>query len=455
MTGIVREVSEATVAGSIVVDLIVIVALVAFNAFFAAAEIALVSVRQVRLRQLATEGNQAARAALHLAESPARFLSTVQVGVTLSGFFASALGAVSLVVAFTALLGTVPAFPADWAYVVSLVLVTTLISFISLVFGELVPKTLAVQGAEQVSLVVARPVLWLSRLAAPIVSLLTGTTNLVLRLLGSQRQAQFPSISEAELLAMVETGKDEGVIEASAASMTEGVFSLGNRRTRELMVHRVDVAALPVEAMVGDARRLFISRGHSRMPVYEGSLDHIVGVLHMKDLLSLTGPDVDGRPIAPLVRPPLYVPEGQAADTLMRQLQRERRHLAIVIDEHGGTAGIITLEDLLEEIVGEIVDEYDPDTPEPLTQVDQDQVVVSGGVPIADLNDALDLRLAEAGVDTIAGLVTSTLGRFARVGDIIELDEASVEVLAVDRNRIRRLRVTRTTPRPSWDTDGS
>jgi putative hemolysin len=442
------------VTGGILTDLLLIVALILLNAFFAAAEIALVSARRVRLRQLAEEGHPAARIALRLAENPARFLSTVQIGITLAGFFASAVGALSLVSALTGVLATLPAPLGDAAGAIALIVVTTTISFVSLVLGELAPKTLAVQAADQIALAVARPIALLARLAAPIVTLLTGTTNLVLRLIGSHRQAQFPSVSQEELLAMVETGKDEGVIDAAEASMTEGVFGLSDRRARELMVPRVDVAALPIEATVAEARRLFIARGHSRMPVYQGDLDHIVGVLHMKDLLSLSGPEIDNRPIAPLIRPPLYVPEGQSAAVLMRQLQKERRHLAIVIDEHGGTAGIITLEDLLEEIVGEIADEYDPDAQEPLTRVGADEVIVTGGLPIADLNDALDLKLAEPGVDTIGGLVTARLGRFARVGDIVELDDARAEVLAVDRNRIRRLRIARTAPRPTWDAEG-
>jgi len=439
------------VTGGILTDLLLIAALIVLNAFFAAAEIALVSARRVRLRQLADEGNRAARAALRLAENPARFLSTVQVGITLAGMFASAIGALSLVAALTGVLTSLPGPLGEAAGAIALVLVTVAISFVSLIVGELAPKTLAVQAADQVALAVAGPITLLARVAAPIISLLTGTTNLVLRLIGSQRRAQFPSISQAELLAMVETGKDEGVIDATEASMTEGVFGLGDRRARELMVPRVDLAALPKAATVAEARRLFITRGHSRMPVFDGDLDHIIGVLHMKDLLSLSGADLDSRPIERLVRPPLYVPEGQSAAVLMRQLQRERRHLAIVIDEHGGTAGIVTLEDLLEEIVGEIADEYDPDAHEPLQQVATDEVIVTGGLSVADLNDALDLNLHEPAVDTIGGLVTATLGRFARVGDILDLDDARVEVLAVDRNRIRRLRIVRTTPRAAWD----
>jgi putative hemolysin len=443
------------VTGGLFWDIVLIIALILLNAFFAAAEIALVSARRVRLRQLATEGNSAARTALRLAENPTHFLSTVQIGITVAGFLASAIGALSLVAALTDVLARLPGPLAGAANAIALVVVTVLLSFVSLILGELAPKTLAFGAADSVALAVARPIALLARLTAPIVTLLTVSTNLVLRLTGTHRRAQFPSISQEELLAMVEAGKDEGVIDAAEAAMTEGVFGLNDRRASELMVPRVDVIALPASATVADARRLFISRGHSRMPVYEGDLDHIVGVLHMKDLLSLTGPAVEERLIGPLVRPPLYVPEGQLASALLRQLQRARRHLAIVIDEHGGTAGIITLEDLLEEIVGEIADEYDPEAQEPLTRLSPDEVVVSGGLPIADLNDALDLKLGEPGVDTVGGLVVAQLGRFARVGDVVEFPDCRVEVLAVDRNRIRRLRATRTTRRPTWEDEDS
>jgi magnesium and cobalt transporter len=172
-------------------------------------------------------------------------------------------------------------------------------------------------------------------------------------------------------------------------------------------------------------------------------------------MVTLSHADSDSLPVAPLIRPPLFVPEGQPAAILLRQLQRERRHLALVIDEHGGTAGIITLEDLLEEIVGEIADEYDPDAQEPLTVVAPDEIIVIGGLPIADLNDALDLELVEPGVDTVGGLITARLGRFARVGDLLELTDVRLEVLTVERTRIRRLRATRLTPRSGRDYDGA
>jgi putative hemolysin len=440
------------VTGGIITDIVLIGVLLLINAFLAAAEIALVSARRPRLRQLAEEGNRAAQTALNLAETPAFFLATIQIGITVAGFFTSAVGAVSLVAALAALFGGLPAM-GGVAETVSLVIVTTLLSFISIVLGELVPKTIAFQAADRIVLLVAPPIAFLARLTAPIVGLLTFLTNLILRLLGSERKAQFPSVSQDELLAMVETGKDEGVISPAQASMTEGVFGLSDRRARELMVPRVDVAALPSTATIAEARRLFVERGHSRIPIYEGDIDHIVGVLHTKDLLRLTGPDVDQQPVKALAREPLYVPEGHLASTLLRQLQRERRHLAIVIDEHGGTAGLITLEDLLEEIVGEITDEYDPDANDPLETVSEDEIVVSGGLPISDLNEALDLNLEEAGVDTVGGLITARLERFARVGETVDLGDATAEVLAMDRNRIRRVRVVRAAPRSRRQTE--
>ena len=202
------------------------------------------------------------------------------------------------------------------------------------------------------------------------------------------------------------------------------------------MVSRVNVVALPAAATVGEARRLFGARGFSRLPVHEGGLDRVVGVLYVKDLVALAGPDADAGPVGPLARPPLFVPAGQPALALLAQLQRERRHLAVVVDEHGGTAGVVTPEDVLEEIVGEIADEFEPAGAAALERVAGGAAEVAGALPLADLNDALDLELAEPGVDTVGGLVTARLGRFARPGDVIEVDEARLEVLRADGARV-------------------
>ncbi len=437
----------------LLVDLLLIAALILVNAFFAAAEIALVSARRPRLRQLAEEGNRAARTVLRLVEEPARFLSTVQVGITIAGFFASAVGALSLVSALTGVLRALPPPLGEWAATLALIIVTSLIAFASIVLGELVPKTLALQAADRLALLLARPIALLARLARPIVALLTGTTNLILRLLGSRQRAQFPSVSQEELLAMVETGKDEGVISSAEADMTEGVFGLRERRARELMVPRVDVVALPHVTTVAEARQFFSEREHSRVPVYERDLDHILGIVHAKDLLRFSDQAAERQVVGRLITPALYVPESQPATVLLRQLQSQRRHLAVVIDEYGGTVGVVTLEDVLEEIVGEIADEHDPAEEAALTAVNADEVLVSGGLAVADLNDALALKLGEPGVDTVGGLVMARLERFARPGDVVDLGEAEAEVLAMDERRIRRVRVRRTVPRVSWEDD--
>ena len=430
-------------------DLLIIGALILMNAFFAGAEIALVSASRPRLRQLAEDGNQSARAVLRLVENPTHFLSTVQVGITIAGFFASAVGAVSLVAVLTGTFENAFGPMAGFANTAALIVVTSLIAFASIVLGELVPKSLAIRAADRIALLVARPVTLLAKVARPVVLALTGTTNVFLRLFGASQQARLPSITREELLTLLESGKDEGVIGAREAAMTEGVFDLRDRVARELMAPRVDVVGVPATATVEEARDIFLSHGHSRMPVYDGDLDHISGILYVKDLLRYCGMATD-QPVARLARPPLYVPEGQPAARLLRQMQQERRHLAVIVDEHGGTAGIITLEDLLEEIVGEIADEYDPHAEDPLKVVAEDEIIISGRLPIADLNDALELELSEPGVDTVSGLITTRLGRFAQVGDMVEMEEAVAEVLAVDRTRVRQARVRRTAPRPDW-----
>jgi putative hemolysin len=435
---------------ALLLNILLILVLILVNSFFAAAEIALVSARRPRMQQLAEDGNPAARTVLRLVEEPARFLSTIQVGITLAGFFASAVGAIALSAALGAALAGLPGPLGAAADTLALVIITLIISFASIVLGELVPKTLAIKAADRIALLVARPVALLARVARPIVALLTGTTNLLLQLAGSQQRATLPSITTEELLSLLETGKDEGVIAPAEAAMTEGVFGLGVRRAREIMAPRVDLAALPRTATLAEARRFVFECGHSRVPVYDGDLDHIVGIVHAKDLLHASEDEAAGASVEALAQPPYYVPESVLVSDLLQRLQREHRHLAVVIDEHGGTAGIVTLEDVLEEIVGEIADEYDPATEPRLRSLGPEEAIVSGSLSVADLNDALEVELFEAGVDTIGGLVTARLERFARPGDVVDLGEVRAEVLAVNGRRIRRVRIVRT-PRSSQE----
>ncbi|MBX6342042.1 MAG: HlyC/CorC family transporter [Thermomicrobiaceae bacterium] len=428
------------------VEIAIIVLLLGLNAFLAASEISIVSARPARLRPLAEEGDRSAARVLSLKEDPSGFLATVQVGITLAGFFASAVGAVSLVEILSTWLAGAPAgVVAENAPGIALVGVTALLSFVSIIFGELVPKTLAVRRAEGLALLLVRPLDALGWASRPIVALLTGTTNVVLRLLGAEGRAHLPSVTQDELLAMLETAEDEGVVEAAEADLIEEAFQFGRTIARTIMVPRVDIVALEAATPVREAVDRFFSTGFSRLPVYRESLDAIVGVLYVRDVFRLvwTEPETAAKPVADVVRPAYFVPDTKPIDELLTELRARRTHLAICVDEYGGVAGLVTMEDVLEELVGEITDEFDPGY-EPIRQVAPGVFDVDGRIGVRDLLDRLDLGPEAIGPfesESVGGLIADHLGRIPAPGDVVQTGALRLEVRAVTGRRVSHVRV--------------
>lgn len=433
------------------IELLVIVLLLGTNAFLAASELALVSASRPRLRSMAEEGNGAARRALDLAETPARFLATVQIGITVAGFFAAAVGAVTLTTYLDDGLAELPVdFIADNSRAIAFVLITVLLSFLSIVFGELAPKTFAVNHADSIALKIAGPIYFLSQLMRPVVRLLTGVTNAVLRLFGSDTRANMPRVTEAEILAMLDTAHEEGVVEKNEADLVEEALSFGGIQVRNVMIHRVDVETIPGDLTLHEAMRVFFRTGYSRLPVYRESQDDIAGVLHIKDVFRLLfdNPNAGAMHSAELVRPAYVVPETRPIDDTLQDLRTQRTHIAIVVDEYGGLAGIVTLEDLIEELVGEISDEFDPGY-EPLHEVSPDLFDIDGRLSLLDLLDRLDLPrsvLEATEAESVGGLVTDTLERIPAVGDEVEIGPLRFEVKAMDGYRVALVRVERVRP---------
>ncbi|TAK30000.1 MAG: HlyC/CorC family transporter [Chloroflexota bacterium] len=426
-------------------ELLLIVLFIFINAFFAASEIAIVSARRTRLRQLAEEeANTRASIALGLLKRPTRFLATIQVGVTLAGFFISAIGAVSAAVYVSDMLATVPIpIVAGAAGPLGLAIVTVAVAFVTLVIGELVPKNLAVTYSERVALAVAWPIDLISRVMSPFIVVVTASTDAILFLLGSRERAQIPEVTEEEIRSIIEAGEEEGVVEPLERRMIQGVFDFTETRVHEVMTPRTDVIAIETTASVQDALRAFVDTGHSRMPVYRDSLDDIVGVLYAKDLLKSLGLPERDRHVLDLVRPAMFVPESKMVSELLVEFQRSKTHMAIVVDEYGGTGGIVTLEDLLEEIVGEIHDEYDV-VEKRIELIEPNQALVNGKVTVDELNEALDLDLQAEGVDTVGGLILSYLGRFPTPNEEVRINGAVMTVLSVHGRRIRLVRVIKT-----------
>jgi putative hemolysin len=424
-------------------ELVVIAILIGFNAVFVAAEIALVTIRRSRVEQLVEEGHGSARRLERLLARPGRFLAVTQLGITFIGFLASAFAAVSLKVALQgALAGLAPLAP--YADLLSLVIITALLALVTIVFGELVPKALALANAERFALAIAGPFELLEKLLGPLVRLLEAITNAIARPLGGEQTDRY-QISMEELKILVERGGEQGVLEAEEEQMISAVIELGEGRVHEVMVPRIDVTAIPVDTSMAEAVDTILREGHSRIPVYEESIDNIVGILYAKDLLPYLKDNAAPPELRRLLRPPLFVPESMSVDDLLHELQRRKVHIAIVLDEYGGTAGIVTIEDLLEEIVGEIQDEYDVEEPM-VVRLSDDQVRFDGRANIDDFIEALGVDLADEDrdeYDTVGGLVYHRIGGVPRVGDSLDLDGVTLTVESTDGRRVGKVLAVR------------
>jgi putative hemolysin len=432
---------------SILGDLLFIAVLTVLEGVFVAAEIALVSIRRSRVDQLVDERRRGALRVRKLIEDPGRFLAVSQLGLTMIGFFASAYAAVSLVDSLAGLLREVPAL-AGSADGIALVVVTILLALFTIVFAELVPKTLALAHPEPFATSLAGPIDILARILGPVIRVLTGVTRAITGALGVDVTKE-SQITAEELRLIVERGGDEGVLEAEEEQMIHAVIELGERRVHEVMVPRIDIVGMEAEVDLETAVDQIIEGGHSRLPVWEGSVDQVLGILYAKDLLPFLKAASGERPsVRALLRAPVFVPESMTIDDLLHELQRRKVHIAIVLDEYGGTAGLVTIEDLLEEIVGEIQDEYDEEE-EMVIRLDDDRVRFDGRASVDDIGDAWDdldlddLLEDREEYDTIGGLVFHRIGGVPKPGDVVRLDELSITVESTDGRRVSKVLVTR------------
>jgi len=421
----------------ILLEVSLILALILLNGFFAAAEIAVVSARGSHLQALVTAGHTGARRVLTLRQDIGRFLSTVQIGVTLAGTLASAIGGASVVRVLSPRLAVLPLpWPAVYAEVVTLLLVVAVISYLSLVLGELVPKELALRRAEALAMTLSGPVERFSRLAHPLVWFLTRSSGLVLRLLPAGGEVK-AAVTDEEVLAMLREGVAEGAFHPSEQTLVQGVFRFADRQVQEIMKPRTDITAVAADTSLAQVLELARQQGYTRYPVYKGDLDHVVGVIHVKDLL-LRGDDLR-RPVGEIARWPLLVPGSLRLIEMLRQFQKAGTHLAIVLDEYGGTAGLITLEDLLEEIVGSIEDEYPH--PEPtLNRLPDGTLTAPGALPIRDLTEVLGVALPEGtSYDTVAGFILHRLGHIPQSGEEVVYEGYRLVVQEMEAQRIRQV----------------
>jgi putative hemolysin len=401
--------------------------LILVNAAFAGSEVALISLRAGQQRRLESDGGRGALVA-RLARDPNRFLSTIQIGITLAGFLASATAAVTLAGPLVPLLD----FLGGAAEPVAIVAVTGVLTYMTLSVGELAPKRLAMAHPERWALRAATPLALAARLTRPAVWLLSRSTDALVRLAGGDPGVQRAAVTEEEVRDLVAT--QVGLTPQQRAILA-GAFEIAERRLRDVLVPRRDVVAVPLDTPAKEAIAKLVDGAHSRALVFRGHLDDIAGIVHLRDLV---GADGD---VAVHVRPAMVLPESAGVLDALRRMQAERQQMALVINEYGGTEGLVTLEDLLEELVGEIYDEFDADSAAITPQPDG-SLLLPGTFPIHDLPD-LGLSLPEGPYSTVAGLALQRFGRIPEVGDTVEVEGWRLEVLAVEGRAIRRLRLVR------------
>lgn len=423
-------------------EILGIIVLILANGFFSSAEIAIVAVRKSRLGQLIQEKWAGATTLAALKEEPGRFLATVQVGVTVVGSMASVIGgAVTVTYLEPRLAPLFPAALAHWVGVIALGMTVAVISYFSLVLGELVPKSFALRHSERLACLAAGPIHALSRLAGPLVTALTVSTDAILWLFGQSGRAQEAFISEEEVKHMVREGAEHGIFDEAERELIHSVFEFADTSVREVMVPRSEVHGLDATTPPAKMLRTLVETGFSRMPVFQGDLDHIIGIVHIKDLLRAVE-KTEPVPLATVMHPAFFVPDSMQISDLLRELQARRTHMAIVVNEFGTVVGLLSIEDLLEEIVGEIRDEFDVDEEQAVQVLPDGSLLVQGSYPLADLRDRYGVPLEESpDYRTTAGFVLSRLKRFPKGGEAITEQGFKLTVVVLDGRRLRKIRI--------------
>ena len=422
-------------------EIIFIAVLIVLNGFFSASEIALISARRSRVQQLASDGDPRAKRVVGIQQDPDRFLATVQVGVTFVGTLASAVGGVAAVRALSPMIGGIPLpFVPAMAEPLALVIVVVSITFATLILGELVPKSLALRHAVSLALFVSGPLDSLAKAASPLIRLLTVSNRSVLRLLGQKGAAERAFISEEEVKHMVQEGRDQGVFDQTEQELIHSVFEFTESSVKDVMIPRPRIQAIDVETPIEQVLAHIVETGKSRYPVYRNTLDEVLGILYDKDLFRLLA---EKKPIvlAQVVRPAFFTPETTRVSRLLKSMQRRRMPMALVVDEYGGVEGLITIEDLIEEIVGEIEDETDRED-QAVRRLRDGSYIVDASISIHDLADQHRLAFPEsAEYETLAGFLITQLQRMPRGGEIVNYEDWRLTIVDMDGRRIARVKI--------------
>ena len=415
--------------------IIVLAILILINAFFAATEIAFISINDAKIEKQAKEGNKKAKQIKKMLREPSRFLATIQIGITLAGFLSSAFAADAFADDLAPMLqNLIPLGLMAWRNI-SIILITIILSYFSLIFGELVPKRLAMRNSEKIAFGTIGIVRAISIITAPFVKLLTASTNGVSKLFGITGTDE-ETVTEEEIRMMVDVGEEKGSIKEEEKELINNVFEFNDKVVSEIMIHRKDIYAIDINSDIDNILKELDEYKYSRIPVYEENIDNIVGLLFIKDLLANVKKK-DKVKISKIIREPYFVSENKQIDELFRDLQKNKHQLAIVLDEYGGTAGLVTMEDIIEELVGNIFDEYDDEEKE-FEKIDDNTFLISGSVSIHDLRKILGVEIPEGEYDTLSGYLIELLGRIPSDDEkpVIETKRVTYKIEDYEEKRI-------------------
>ncbi|MDP2167072.1 MAG: hemolysin family protein [Thermodesulfovibrionales bacterium] len=411
-------------------NLIIIAASILAVAVLSSSESSIIAVNKLRIRTLKDKGDKRAQAAHRLLEKHDKLFSAVVLSGNLFTILATSMG--------TAL--AVNMLGEDYGVITATVLMT----FLTAVFGELAPKTFAVTHSEKVTLFLAKPLELYIKAISPLIWVFNSSSNLILRMLGVKERPSSPFVTEEEIKALLKIGKEEGTIEEEERKMLHRVFEFGDKMVSEAMVPRTEIVAIPENATIEDAVKLVSGEGYSRYPVIKESIDNITGLLYIKDMLMRMPEAQPGMPISDLMREAYYIPESKMVSELLDEMQKKKFHIAIVVDEYGGTAGLITLEDIIEEIVGGLQDEFEAlEAEKDIEIIDERTSIVSGQTGIDEINELIGARLASEGFHTIGGFVFGLFGRLPRVGEQVRYHNLRFLILEMEDRKISKIKITR------------
>lgn len=428
---------------SFIFQLFIIFILTLINAFFSATEMALVSLNKNKIKILAEEGNKKAQLIEKLLEEPTKFLSTVQVGITLASFFSSASAATGISDIFG---NSLISLNIPYAHEISLIVVTIILSYITLVFGELFPKRIALQNAQSIALFSVKPIMFISKIALPFVKLLSFSTNILLRLFGLDAKNLEEKVSKEEIKSLVDVGQEHGVINETEKDMINSIFEFDDTLAKEVMTPRTNVYMIDIDEPLDTYLDNLLNEKYSRIPVFQGNIDNIIGVLYMKDFIyesyKVGFKNVN---LKNILHTPYFVPEMKNIDELFKELQISKKHMAILIDEYGGFSGIATIEDLIEEVMGDIGDEFDDDETL-LKSINKNTFLASGLISINELNETLniDLDTDSDDYDTLGGFIIKLIGYIPKKDDecILNYKNIIFKVKEVNKKRIVKVEIT-------------